>query len=569
MMRALLLALSLIPYVASAQIPRDSSTSSTTTTVTNTAPGIVSTNATIETLEWIWGLERVPFPSQIDTGQWTDYYFSQGAGGDWPAGDDGNDGLTPGTARQTLDGTGGAFDVCFDSAFTRCNFDNGDTWAVGSGYAQMGAVTSAPAACPSTESAALAQPCFWWRSSPGGRATFDASGETGAGSCSVAMTQTSKPVHLLWEAIDLTCDGNGNNDVWNTQELGIMTIVGSDGVNNDPGVSTSIYTPHDHGIIHAYGQSGASFTGTATAATSIGGSTGGPALAVHSSKLQAACTTADVACKGFAMNQASGASTTTITNPLDVLLTGVHVQVTNNNGGSIPFQLLTSNTYTNDANGQLISVFLDQQSTASFPWAIELVNQHDGADIDFDMVQSTIQAPNGGGGRGFHNFNCPATGGSLNIRAYGNIFDTGLVNVIRATDADCIGKLTFTMRDYVYQGTGVSQAFRNQACFDDFPDEFETNCDSEDPGAWTIDNCDGVAGDCNWADLNAEGTQFGGRGYCLAAKSCKGHLASAGDTTVYNLVFPSRLQIPAFIAGKILTGFQGQTSTYSDAGRAR
>ena len=60
---------------------------------TKQAPGLIGNKATLETLQWIWALERVPFPERIDSGQWTDYYFSNESGGDWGTGDNSNDGL--------------------------------------------------------------------------------------------------------------------------------------------------------------------------------------------------------------------------------------------------------------------------------------------------------------------------------------------------------------------------------------------------------------------------------------------------------------------------------------------
>ena len=58
-------------------------------------------------------------------GQWTDYYFSNTAGGKWPAGVDGNTGLNPQTAKKSI---AEAKIVCFGGPYRRCNFDSGDTW---------------------------------------------------------------------------------------------------------------------------------------------------------------------------------------------------------------------------------------------------------------------------------------------------------------------------------------------------------------------------------------------------------------------------------------------------------
>ncbi len=182
----------------------------------DTAPGVNGTTATNATLEWIGGLTTVPFPSAIDSGQWTDLYFSAEAGGDYPAlGDDSNDCSSPQQPCLTVDKIR---TECLTSPdpYTRCNLDVFDDWTVGGSHfpsTGLGAVADADiltdlSSCPQGAPAALEQPCIWIRSSryqPGEQATINGDAHT-TGDDFYAERRETKRHGVLWENIELIGD---------------------------------------------------------------------------------------------------------------------------------------------------------------------------------------------------------------------------------------------------------------------------------------------------------------------------------------------------------------------------
>lgn len=247
-----------------------------------TAPGMIGSTATETTLQWLWGLERVPFPQKIDQGQWTDYYFSSEAGGLWPEGDDANPGTSPDEAFETID----AATVCFTS-YARCNFDH-DTWDVADGWAGgIGTIEDADITlgdCPvDTFESAHEQPCFWFRSAPGGRATFDADGTPNTDKAVAFRTEAR--AHILVEGIDTDSDSASAAEApWDTFERAIVTVVGSNlrNVRTSPQTTDNVFTAHDVSVSHIYGNADIGYenVGGVPAADAVGLNASG-AVAIH------------------------------------------------------------------------------------------------------------------------------------------------------------------------------------------------------------------------------------------------------------------------------------------------
>ena len=235
------------------------------------APGVVGSTATPETINFIADLQGVPFPEKLephDGSEWTDYYFSAEAGGDYPLGDDSNDGLSPQKPKLTWEH---ARDICLGGAYRRCNFDRLDEWTVGNGgvATNWGIVTDSettPGIClllPNLQ--ALEKPCWWVRSSPGGgQATITSTGTSDTAEFLAMKTVDDRAV-LLFENLALNCDSatNGSSPCFDTFKgsgiIGVAnTFVVSDAdLNSATGNVTGC---HDVGITHNYATD-ASFAG--------------------------------------------------------------------------------------------------------------------------------------------------------------------------------------------------------------------------------------------------------------------------------------------------------------------
>ena len=95
----------LVVSVASAQVPLGSSIitkgSGSGSSSGNSTPGMTGTTASDQTLRWIY--DQTHF-SGLDTSDWLTVYISSESGGVYPLGSDSNDGLSPETAFQTIQG---------------------------------------------------------------------------------------------------------------------------------------------------------------------------------------------------------------------------------------------------------------------------------------------------------------------------------------------------------------------------------------------------------------------------------------------------------------------------------
>lgn len=254
------------------------------------APGIEGINATDETLSWIGGLKTVPFPSAIDSGQWTDFYFSAEVGGDYPIGADTNNCTTPQQACKTIDK---AREVCFEdaNAFTRCNFDVYDDWTVanggweaaagkGIGSLEDGDMTGDLTACPQKAPAALEQPCIWIRSSSyvdGEQATWNATGHTNNDDY-MSFRYLTKRHGTLFENMHLIGDEHSSKgstpfdsfDGTVLMGVGLTLSVGTSNINSG---TANLSTCHDASVHANYGWTPMDYN--ANVHTSVGAAIGG------------------------------------------------------------------------------------------------------------------------------------------------------------------------------------------------------------------------------------------------------------------------------------------------------
>ena len=264
------------------------------------APGVSGNVGTIETLGYIQGVTRVPFPEAIDPppngGTWTDGYVSSGDGGSWPEGSDsGSDwtGLTPDKAFKSWSA---GVTWLRGGPYRRLNLDGGDTFTVANGgYGTTGfgslvdadVVTTGCHVWPDWE--ALEYPCFWVRSGPGtGTATIDGTNNTISDDFMSLRTET-EGANWLFENLTMICDspaGQGNACI-DTFDSAMATVVGvSMTIHDNHSTSGQIFSCHDASVTSVYGNSPGAFTGTSTVATNVPiGTQDACALNWHSSGL--------------------------------------------------------------------------------------------------------------------------------------------------------------------------------------------------------------------------------------------------------------------------------------------
>ena len=472
-----------------------------------TAPGVVGNNATLATLKWIWGLERVPFPEAIDPpvggGTWVHRYFSAEAGNLWPLGNDSNTGMSPFDPWQTI---GKAKANCFTTGYIHCHFDH-DDWTVGNGGwdANLGSIVDADittTGCPTSKTGAMAQPCYWWSSPPGGRALFDGTGITSA--LEFMEWGPVARVHLLIEGIDITADGQNSVVPFDSDGAGILTVVGSIGTvaTNITG-SGQVLSSHDVAITSLYGNSDLIYTGTASGGNSMIGTQFGSTVAVHTSNtLEVAPVTTTVA-NALALVQSGGAidaslAAESLATPAYALITGAHLLGTDTSSTSaiINFGADAQASSSNQVEGLLISTYLEQPSTSVVPEFVSVTNLDGGSTNSLTMLYTTF-GNSGSDGRSLHIQDGTLIGSdTIHVTMNGSIVmgdgDTSNFQIVRIADDNWLDDSagTFTMNDTIYESLANGWRISNATldCLDATPADLQSCANAIRAGAVDIDN---------------------------------------------------------------------------------
>jgi hypothetical protein len=497
------------------------------------APGINGTAATMETLRWIWGLQRVPFPQAIDDGtQWTDYYFSHDAGGLWPLGDDSvtNANNSPEAPWATL---AKWKTECF-TAFVRCNDDPGDNRDDAGGGADVvfGIIEDADVditGCPTSSFiAAHEQPCFWWRSgSPDTEQLWDfQSVALGVEEATLDLATITKRAHLLIEGISIIGEdthlaGVGTGPI-DTHEQGMISYVGKGTLTYSglAGGTANIFSAHDVSHTAGYGDIDMAYTGGTTGNTSptVSANVSG-SVSVHTNNTPTNC----VPCTSYSFNQATGnpddaLDAQALATPLQAFVSGVNFVSEFDAVSNPKLGTITADedggadvNRSNDARVLMVATSQELREGAGLPIGTA-INSLDDSHMDLTMIYPTFQVQSGdldstnithigtnfiGASAGN---DAAAMTADIDIVIAGAIFEPNNAgsnrgNILHFPDddlAECSG-CSLTMADAIYNDDPPHN-FRidggGSSCSDVSPFELESCMDADADFVWTysIDN---------------------------------------------------------------------------------
>ena len=544
------------------------------------APGVEGSFATLDTLRWIWGLDHVPFPETIDDGQWTDYYFSEaGETGLWAAGNDANDCTSIEAACDSIDR---AKAICFAGSYRRCNFDPGDTWDVAGGWDNgFGAIEDSDltvTGCPTGIINILAQPCFWLRGNLGGsgaKATLDATGSL-VSDRFIEFGPVTDRSHLLVEGFSLVCDtGAGSSACIDNQGAGIITGVGNDmDVSDNITGSGNVVASHDFGVTHIYGNGTWVYSGTATGTNTPFGTQDAGVLAIHTSQTIPGAASANC---GIALMTQDGGSgfdaslaTEVAAHPGYGLLTGAHLQPCVTASAAVPIAINATDTFGNSDRYNLdtISLFLDPQSTATNPIHVQFYGTWTAdTEINVRMLYTSF-GTSGAAAGDLHVLLSDGVmddGSLLNLTLVSSVYETAgaapqAIRLIDDSWADGTAGSVLTLVDTIYDSfaNGWRITSASGDCLDATPEDLASCANALRTGAVVVDGA-------NIHD--ATGTWYSTEGYCDPAGEC--FAAATGAISYYTFQFDYRGAIPAFIAGRKLTGFRGHPEVDTNLGRQR